>query len=83
LAEENRQKYLNLENQKMIVALMEDEKKKMSSIINKMGEKIMSLEEVNQSLKEAVAKASGEPSETDESYYRTTRAKVGQFYYKK
>ena len=43
----------------------------------------MSLEEINQTLKETLKKNEEGESETDESYYRTTRAKAGQFYYKK
>lgn len=83
MAEENKQKYVNLENQKLLVSLVEEEKKKLNNIIIKMGEKIMSLEEMNQTLKETIAKLTDGPAEGEESYYRTTRTKVGQFYYKK
>jgi hypothetical protein len=46
-----------------------------------MGDKIMTLEEINQTLRENAQK--DETGEEEESYYRTTRAKAGQFYYRK
>lgn len=55
LMEENRQKHLNLERQKELVELATEEKARQDSLIRKMGDKIMSLEEVNQTLRDAAA----------------------------
>jgi hypothetical protein len=79
--EENRQKHLNLESQRELVVLAEQEKERKDSLIRKMGDKIMTLEEINQTLRENAQK--DETGEEEESYYRTTRAKAGQFYYRK
>lgn len=62
MTEENKQKHINLENQKLLVSLVEEEKKKLNNILTKMGEKIMSLEEMNQVLKETIAKATDGPT---------------------
>jgi hypothetical protein len=48
-----------------------------------MGEKIMNLELINQTLKETIDQLKGESGESDENYYRQTKAKAGQFYYRK
>jgi hypothetical protein len=56
LMEENRQKHLNLENQKQVVAMAEQEKARQDSLVRKMGDKIMSLEEINQTLRETAAR---------------------------
>jgi hypothetical protein len=47
-----------------------------------MGDKIMSLEEINQTLREAQTKEAAGETE-DSYYYRTNRTKAGQFYYRK
>lgn len=78
--EENRQKHLNMESQKQLVKLAEEEKARQDSLVRKMGDKIMALEEANQTLRDAAAQL--DPQQ-EESYYRTTRAKAGQFYYRK
>lgn len=78
--EENRQKHLNMESQKQLVKLAEEEKARQDSLVRKMGDKIMALEEANQTLRDAAAQL--DPPQ-EESYYRTTRAKAGQFYYRK
>ncbi len=79
--EENRQKHLNLENQKQLVAMAEEEKSRLQALILKMGDKIMSLEEINQTLREAQMKETS--TEIEDTYYRTSRTKAGQFYYRK
>lgn len=61
--------------------MAEEEKAKQDNLIRKMGDKIMSLEEINLTLREAASKE--EEGEDQESYYRTTRTKAGQFYYRK
>lgn len=80
LLEENRQKHLNLESQKQLVALAQQEKARQDGLLRKMGDKIMSLEEINHTLRQSAAQ---EGTTETEEYYRTTRAKVGQFYYRK
>lgn len=83
LLEENRQKSLSVENQRMVARLGESEKERLNGIIHKMGEKIMNLEQINTTLKETIGKLQSESEEADEHYYRQTKAKAGQFYYRK
>lgn len=47
LNEENHQKSLNLDNQKQIVSLSEESNGKLNEVIQKMGDKIISLEMFN------------------------------------
>ena len=61
--------------------MAQEEKARQDSLIRKMGDKIMSLDEINQTLRQSASKE--DSSETEESYYRTTRTKAGQFYYRK
>lgn len=49
----------------------------------KMGDKIMKLQEYNQSLRKEIVKLETPDENQEDSYYRTTKTKIGQFYYKK
>lgn len=58
-----------------------EEKTRLEVLIKKMGDKIMTLEEINQTLREAQTQE--DTNDTEENYYRTNRTKAGQFYYRK
>lgn len=81
--EENKQKTINLENQKTLNKMVEEENEKVNAILMKMGEKILSLENINLTLKESIRKLENQEEDLDENYYRQTKAKAGQFYYRR
>ena len=67
----------------MIVRMSEEGSEKLNAVVNKMGEKIVSLEELNQTLRAEIKKLEESDVNIEENYYRQTKIKAGQFYYKK
>jgi hypothetical protein len=63
--------------------MVEEENEKVNGILMKMGEKILSLENINLTLKESIRKLENQEEDLDENYYRQTKAKAGQFYYRR
>lgn len=64
--------------------MSEESNQKLKDVITKMGEKIMSLEQINQTLRQSLLKyQAGDEVEDDLYYLKQTKAKAGQFYYKK
>ena len=63
--------------------MSEEGSEKLNGVVNKMGEKIVSLEELNQTLRAEIKKLEESDVNIEENYYRQTKIKAGQFYYKK
>ena len=64
----------------VLVSMREEANAKHESVILKMGEKLMTLENVNETLRERLR---GQDELPQDSYYRETRTKAGQFYYRR
>lgn len=63
--------------------MTEESNQKLKDVITKMGEKIMSLEQMNQTLKESLLKYDqGEETEDQFYFLKQKKVKAGQFYYK-